>query len=271
MTYKLSSTKQNTATIIFKAPTKEVKKFKEQTIQTLAKKITIKGFRPGKAPLNLIKNQIDPQEIKNHILESLLKESLPQAIKNLKLTLIGNPQVTQINDSNNKPWQITVQAPLLPEIKLSNYKAQIKKALRPKKLDHNQKISLIYQALIQNAILEISPLLIEKEVNFSLSRLLQQSETLGITIEQYLKSIGKTSQNLKNEYKQKATDNLKLEFILMHIAKQQKISANQKDIEGLISATADAKIKQNLTLPQNRPHLEATIIKNKTIDYLINL
>ena len=66
--------------------------------------------------------------------------------------------------------------------------------------------------LIQE-IQEIWPFLIEKETNRLLSQLLDELKRLGMSLDQYLASRGKTDEQLRSEYDERAEKDLKMEWV----------------------------------------------------------
>jgi len=67
-------------------------------------------------------------------------------------------------------------------------------------------------------------MLVEDKVSRTLANLINQTNTLGLTIDQYLSSIGKTAETLRAEYKEKIVGQLKLQFALDEIAEKEKIA-----------------------------------------------
>ena len=58
----------------------------------MQKTASIKGFRPGKVPLNMVK-QYYGEEVKNKALNSLISETYGEAVKKHPMRIIGEPQI----------------------------------------------------------------------------------------------------------------------------------------------------------------------------------
>jgi FKBP-type peptidyl-prolyl cis-trans isomerase (trigger factor) len=272
MKFKLNPIKKNTASIIFTATSKEVAEAEDHAISHLGKDVQIKGFRKGKAPINLVKDSLDPAKVREHAINTLLQKELPKVIKANKLDLIGNPQLANIETPKDKGWILTIDLPLMPKVNLGKYDTKVKAALKKegKKLkEFNQKVNLVCDTLIKEATLEVPESLIQAEIQKSLSRLIDQTQTLGVTVEQYLKSAGKTLEQVKTEYQKQAEDSLKLEFILLEVAKEKKVTATDAEALEFINATGDAKTKEVLSDPHQLPYIKTILVKRKAIDALI--
>ena len=111
--------------------------------------------------------------------------------------------------------------------------------------------------------------MIKNEANRLLADLVDQTRQVGLTIEQYLISKGKTNDQLKAEYAKTAQRNLSLEFILMEIADQEKITVDKEDINNLINKVENSQEREKLI--KDSYYLAHLIRQQKTIDLLNNL
>jgi len=114
-------------------------------------------------------------------------------------------------------------------------------------------------------------MLIDDEVNRALSHLINQTNSLGLTIDQYLASINKTSEQIRAEYEAKVSDQLKLQFALDEIAEQENIRIEDEEVDDLIKATADETLRQNLDKPIQREYLRGILRRKKILDFLAKL
>ena len=161
-------------------------------------------------------------------------------------------------------WSFTLTIPLYPEIDLKNYQERIKTAIEKEKpKDEDHKLKLVFDELVDGSICEIPQSLIDDEVNRSLGRLIAQSETLNLPVADYLKSINRTPEKLREEYQTTATASLKLDFLLFAIAKDLKIIVAKEEISEF-QKTSEVKEEQ-------KPYLEAILLKRKAVDSLLKL
>lgn len=269
-------TNQNTLQITLEIPTKDTDSAKDKALKRLATKTTIKGFRQGKAPVSLVEQSLDPDKIKHETLHQILDSTLPKIIKEKKLNLVGNPQLIQIQDNTGKPWQITLSFPLKPLFNIGNYSQLIKAAISKDntkfdKLNRDEKIDFISDILINNIHFDIPKSLIDQEVDRGLSRLIEQTENLGLTLDRYLTSIGKTIEQLRDDQVKKATDNLKFEFILLEIATDKKTKIQEVEIEAFIRGFGDKDLEEKFKNPSEKSFIESILLKRKVIDDLLKI
>lgn len=109
-------------------PWKNWEKYLDQSAEELSKEMKISGFRPGKAPRNLVEQKIGKGAILNEAAEKAVKKSYVDYIVKEKIEAIGNPKVEikEIKEGEDLKFEITVS--VMPEIEVdSSYKKDIKK------------------------------------------------------------------------------------------------------------------------------------------------
>ncbi|MBI2310691.1 hypothetical protein HYU90_02625 [Candidatus Collierbacteria bacterium] len=263
MEIKLEKQEKSTAIVTIIVPSKEVEQQLQHTLAHLAEETTIKGFRKGKAPLNLVKNSLDPERLKEKTITHLLGHAINQAVKELKLKVIANPHLTK-EDTSKPDWIFTLEFPLYPEFELGDYQAKIKVAVTKAKPENDdKKLKLVFDTLLNSIKMDIPEALVSEEVNRSLGRLVSQTETLNLSVTDYLKSINRTPEKLREEYQKTATESLTLDFLLFAIAKDMKLTVPEDEVKSLQGA-ADVKT-------ENRPYLESVLLKRKAVDSLLKL
>ncbi|MGA8071928.1 MAG: trigger factor [Candidatus Acidiferrales bacterium] len=102
-------------------PAENVKKATEKISRDLARVARIPGFRPGKAPVTLIQRRF-ADEIKGEVLDSLLPDVLSQSLQEKKMIPVNQPQVDQVNFTENGPVKFRATFEVLPEFELTDYK-----------------------------------------------------------------------------------------------------------------------------------------------------
>ena len=105
------------------------------------KKFRFKGFRPGKVPSTVIKNQFG-KSIYGEVIDKVLKETSTKAISEKKLKIAGQPKIDLKQFGEGKDLNYELQIDCLPNIELkplntfkaNDYKIKIEKKLIEKKL-----------------------------------------------------------------------------------------------------------------------------------------
>ena len=270
-----------TIQITITIPSSEVKKAWDKTVEKTVKNTTLRGFRKGKAPKNLIEEKIDKEKIREQVLRELLPKYYVEAVNENQLKPIMNPKihVQKLEDpsasSGQVDWQFTAQTCEAPEIKLNDYKKGVQdvtaktKIILPGKEKVEPKLDEIVKALLDSVSISIPQILVDSEVDRLLAQSLDEIKKLGLTLEQYLSSTSRTPESLREEYRKKAEDDIKFEFALQKIAEVEKITVEEKEIEEAIQKAKDEKEKQALT--SNKYLLASIIRQQKTLDFLKNL
>jgi trigger factor len=93
----------------------------DRNIKAMTKDITIPGFRPGKAPENLLRAQVNNDKLYQRAINDLLPEAYSQAITEEKLVPLSRPSVdvTKVSDTEA---EIKITVLLVPEFTLGQYK-----------------------------------------------------------------------------------------------------------------------------------------------------
>ena len=95
----------------------EIKKKLDSRLIELQKEIDLKGFRKGKVPPTVIKNQFG-KAIYGEVIDKILKESTTKAIQDKKFKVAGQPKIDLKTFGEGKDLNFELQLDLLPDIKL---------------------------------------------------------------------------------------------------------------------------------------------------------
>jgi trigger factor len=102
-------------------PAEEVTKATERVAKELARVARVPGFRPGKAPVSLIKRRF-ADDIKGEVLQSLVPERVEKAVAEQKLSPVSQPQVDKLDFNEGQPLKFRAVFEVLPEFELGTYK-----------------------------------------------------------------------------------------------------------------------------------------------------
>ncbi len=102
-------------------PAEEVTKATERVAKELARVARVPGFRPGKAPISLIKRRF-ADDIKGEVLQSLVPERVEKAVVEQKLSPVSQPQVDKLDFNEGQPLKFRAVFEVLPEFGLGTYK-----------------------------------------------------------------------------------------------------------------------------------------------------
>lgn len=278
ITTALQKEPNGTIRLTITIPSADVKKTWEEMMIEVVSNAEVQGFRRGKAPRKLVEEKVDKEKIREEVLKKLLPIAYTQAVKTQGIRPITNPkiQVEKLEDPDtNKDWQFTALTCEAPNIQLGKYKENIQKItakskiIIPGKEPAPAKFEDIVKALLDSITTEIPKILVDNETDRLLSQTLEDIKKLGLTLDQYLSSTGKNPQILREEYRKKAENDIKLEFALLKIAEVEKITVEEKEIEEAIKASKSDDERKNLEASR---YLLASILRQqKTLDFLKNL
>jgi trigger factor len=106
-----------------------LEKFIHRAARHLAQKVKIPGFRPGKAPFDMIKRHIGEEALEQEAIELLVDEYYPQVLKEANVNPSGPGQLEKIIAIH--PPKFSFIVPLVPEIDLGDY-TLVRKDYEPK-------------------------------------------------------------------------------------------------------------------------------------------
>ena len=89
-------------------------------LDELSKTVNLKGFRPGKVPVDILKKQFG-KVVYGEVLEKILKETSTKAIEEKKIKIAGQPKLDLKTYGEGKDLNYTLEIDELPSITLKNF------------------------------------------------------------------------------------------------------------------------------------------------------
>ena len=102
-------------------PAEAVQKAVERVAKEFARVARVPGFRPGKAPITLIRRKF-ADDIKSEVLQSLVPEQIERAVSENKMVPVTQPQVDKVDFAESGPVKFRATFEVLPEFELGQYK-----------------------------------------------------------------------------------------------------------------------------------------------------
>ncbi|PIS28796.1 hypothetical protein COT42_06960 [Candidatus Saganbacteria bacterium CG08_land_8_20_14_0_20_45_16] len=122
MQIKSQDREKNTVTIEVESPHADFVKAREKVLAKAGKEIKIQGFRPGKAPKDMVERALNPEYLDNEAAQSLIADLYPEIIKETKIEPVDYPNVEIVEQKAGVPFVFKVKVDVYPEIKLGKYK-----------------------------------------------------------------------------------------------------------------------------------------------------
>jgi FKBP-type peptidyl-prolyl cis-trans isomerase (trigger factor) len=250
--------------IVFSISGDYILKEKQATLIEKQKDITISGFRKGKAPLSKVEETVSEEKLTEHILSHILPHAFSDSVATHKFNPAMYPKFEAVKITSSKNvgedtvWEIKAITCELPKVVLpKDYTKKLKKDEK----DQN----VLVKSLLETVKLDIPRLLIEEEVNGRLAQVLDRIEKLGLTLEGYLKSVGKTPEILRAEYEIQSKDAISLELVLNSVANEEKIDVEDKEVDEFIKSTGEDEKKVG---EEQRNILKRVILRRKALEKL---
>lgn len=94
---------------------------KRQAARKIAKKVKIPGFRPGKAPYNVIVRQVGEGAVVEDAMDILIEDIYPKVLDEAEIQPYGPGNLENIESLDPPTFKFII--PLAPEVELGDYKA----------------------------------------------------------------------------------------------------------------------------------------------------
>lgn len=98
-------------------PAERIEKAVDERLQKLSRTVRLKGFRPGKVPVKVVRQQFG-DEVRREVLGDVLEKSFAEAVAQEKLTPAGGPKIEplDLNPGNDLKYRAVFE--IVPEIEL---------------------------------------------------------------------------------------------------------------------------------------------------------
>ncbi len=107
---------------------KEWEKFITPAVAEISAEFKFPGFRPGKAPRNLVEQKVGKEMILSHAAEEAIGKSYSDFISREKLAVIGSPKVEIDKILENEDLVFKATVAVMPEVEVNDkYKEAVKK------------------------------------------------------------------------------------------------------------------------------------------------
>lgn len=281
---EIKRAEDGTIEITYKIPFEKISKTRKKVVEELGKDIETPGFRKGKAPASKVEDQIPNHTLIEQTLGRILPELVGKTIKEEDIKPAIYPKFELVSAEEDKDWEIKAITCEVPEIKLGDYKKEISGVARSKAIwtpekgakeegekepSAQEKQQAAIESLLESVKIKIPQILIDQEVDARLSRLLDRIENLGLSLESYLASVGKTAEGLREEYSKQAKEALTLDLALQKIAEKENIKIEKKEVDEAIEASAgDKELAKRLDTPEQRRQIEVVLKKRRALEKL---
>ena len=121
MKSKMKKTKGTTRQLEIEVSPEKVDKAFKEVMEDIRKEAKISGFRPGKAPMDIVQKQ-HGQDAQDEVKKRLIPEAYQHALEENKLDPISYPEIADVVMSPSGALIFTAKVDVCPEVNLQKYK-----------------------------------------------------------------------------------------------------------------------------------------------------
>lgn len=127
MPYTLKKTEKSTVILSIEVSKEDFEKHRKKAAEEMSKSLNIKGFRPGKVPLDVLEKHIDPSYIDAEATDLAIKNSYAEAVIKENLQVVATPQIKFLSDTKKvakgeETLKFEAEVAVMPEAKVKDYK-----------------------------------------------------------------------------------------------------------------------------------------------------
>ena len=139
MKFEKKELKDNQVEIVAEVSPEQFEAAKQKAARRISKNAKIPGFRPGKAPYDIIKRTYGEETIEETAIDLLVNDIYPEVVKEAEIKPYGPGKLEEIESKDPPKFRFTV--PLEPVVKLGDY-TKVKQAykLPPVKTEEINKV-----------------------------------------------------------------------------------------------------------------------------------
>lgn len=191
----------------------------------------------------------------------------------VKLHEIKEEKLPELND--DFPALVSTEYKTLAALREEAAKSLRQRAEERVRMDFEEKV---IHAAIEKAKIEFPPVLVDMEINRILNEQVRQVQATGQGMDEYLRSINKTAEQLKEEMRPVATKNVTASLLLEKVAEAEKIAVSESDIDtrldNMVLGVDEAKkveMRKLFDNPQTRSSLRNSLMARKAIERLAEI
>lgn len=335
--------------IISSIPTETFASYEAKALARAGERMEIPGFRKGKAPVDILKQNVNEMMLLEEMAELAIYDAYPKILEENKIDAIGRPEIMITKIAKGSDLEFKIKTAVIPEITLPDYKkiAKVENAkdeykgdvvvediemqkviddLRKmrarqnmpahehaegeshehpeptedqlpavddefvksfgkfenveefkKKIHDNikmekettkkdkQRLAIIEQ-IVADSKIDVPEILISSEIQKMMYKLEADITNMGFKMEDYLKQINKTPEDISKEWRGDAEKRAKLELIIHNISEKENLKPENAEVEK--EADAIIKMYKDADPVRARAYVEQMLTNEKVFSFL---
>lgn len=133
----------------------------------------------------------------------------------------------------------------------------------------------IIEKVIENSQIDFPDVMVDERVDERVEELAEELKKRKLTVDDYLKHVGKTMEELREEFAADAKIGLKVNLVIYEIVEKEDIKVEDEDVEAEIASMSEAR---KVPVESIRAYLESTdglaqiryrLLRRKAMDFLV--
>ncbi len=191
----------------------------------------------------------------------------------VKLHEIKEEKLPELND--NFPALISAEYKTINAFREEVTKNLNMRAEERARMDFEEKV---VNAAVNKAKIEFPPVVVDMEINRLINEQERQLQMSGKGMDEYLRSINKTHEQLQEELRPVAAKNVTASLVLNKISEEEKVEVSETEIDerldGMVMGVDDekkAEMRKLFDNPRTRESMKNSIMARKTIERLADI
>ncbi len=130
----------------------EFEKFEGKALEKIAERMELPGFRKGKVPTAVVKENVQEMELLEEMAEAAMMENYIKILEENKIDAIGRPEIAITKIGKGADLEFKIVTAVLPEMKLPDY---VKISQEKNKIEEYKKEIVVEESEVEKTILEL--------------------------------------------------------------------------------------------------------------------
>jgi trigger factor len=100
-----------------KVPADEIEKAVDERLRSMSRTVRLKGFRPGKAPVKVVRQKFG-QQVRDEVISDLMKSSFAEAVRQENLAPAGGPRIEPVSFNAGEDLEYRATFEIFPQVEL---------------------------------------------------------------------------------------------------------------------------------------------------------
>jgi FKBP-type peptidyl-prolyl cis-trans isomerase (trigger factor) len=300
-------------------------------LKKIGEEVTLPGFRKGHIPENMLAQKFGDALILEEMANLAIDRAYPEILKEHAIHAIGMPTVAVKKLAKGNPFEFTLTFPVMPEIKLPDYKniakeimsvtgdtavtdeevskaenellkqfatkdadgkeilpeltleiaqkfgpfatieefkTKIRESLNQEKENQarSKKRMQTMEKIADGIKVKLPQILIDGELDRMMNQFRHDIEQMGMKLEDYLKTIKKTPEDMRTEWLPDAEKRAKVQIALTHIAEAEKLEVLKEDLDREVKFFTEQY--KDIDAGRATLHLEMMMMNEKVFQFL---